>query len=126
MLSRFINKPNFPKIRSFQGVNKMARKNSKKNTDGTAPVPPVEAASAALPTAATTEETNLKAKRTTAKPTIVKTEPRANLVPINLDEEIRRLAYLMSERRGFAPGHETEDWLAAEHEVRERYHQHSA
>ena len=30
----------------------------------------------------------------------------------------------MSERRGFEPGHETEDWLAAEHEVRQRYHQH--
>jgi len=23
-------------------------------------------------------------------------------------------AYLRAERRGFAPGHETEDWLAAE------------
>ena len=26
-------------------------------------------------------------------------------------------AYLRAERRGFAPGHETEDWLAAEAEV---------
>lgn len=26
-------------------------------------------------------------------------------------------AYLRAERRGFAPGHETEDWLAAEVEV---------
>jgi hypothetical protein len=26
-------------------------------------------------------------------------------------------AYLRAERRGFAPGHETEDWLAAEIEV---------
>ena len=26
-------------------------------------------------------------------------------------------AYLRAERRGFAPGHETEDWLAAETEV---------
>jgi hypothetical protein len=60
------------------------------------------------------------------KPTLVKSEPRANLVPINLEDEIRRLAYLMSERRGFAPGHENEDWLAAEYEVRQRYHQQSA
>jgi hypothetical protein len=60
------------------------------------------------------------------KPSIVKSEPRANLVPINIEDEIRQLAYLFSERRGFTPGHETEDWLAAEHEVRERYHQPSA
>jgi hypothetical protein len=100
-------------------------KNSKKNTDGTAAVPPMEAASASS-TATISEETTLKVKRTIPKPTIVKTEPRANLVPINLEEEVRRLAYLMSERRGFEPGHETEDWLAAEHEVLQRYHQHTA
>ena len=101
-------------------------KNSKKSTDGTATVPPVEAVSAALPTVETNEEAAYKVKRTAPKPTIVKAEPRANLVPINLEEEIRRLAYLLSERRGFEPGHETEDWLAAEHEVRQRYHQQTA
>jgi len=63
------------------------------------------------------------ARKSTRKPEIVKTESRSNLVPINLEDEVRRLAYLMSERRGFVPGHETEDWLAAEHEIRERYHQ---
>ncbi len=66
------------------------------------------------------------ARKTARMPEIVKTEPRANLVPINLEDEIRRLAYLLSERRGFQPGHEAEDWLAAEHEVRQRYHQQSA
>ncbi|HEX4618093.1 MAG TPA: DUF2934 domain-containing protein [Steroidobacteraceae bacterium] len=30
---------------------------------------------------------------------------------------IAEAAYLRSEGRGFAPGHETEDWLAAEIEV---------
>jgi hypothetical protein len=60
------------------------------------------------------------------KPEIVKKEGRANLVPINLDDEIRRLAYLLSERRGFAPGHEAEDWANAEREVLQRYHQQSA
>jgi hypothetical protein len=64
------------------------------------------------------------------KPEIVR-EPRANLIPMkrvpaNLDDEIRQIAYLRSERRGFEPGHETEDWLAAEHEVLERHDQHSA
>jgi hypothetical protein len=32
---------------------------------------------------------------------------------------IRELAYLKSERRGFAPGHELEDWREAEQEVDE-------
>jgi Protein of unknown function (DUF2934) len=63
-----------------------------------------------------------KPKKSDKKTSIVKPETRANLVPINLEDEIRRLAYLLSERRGFEPGHETEDWLAAEHEVRQRYH----
>jgi hypothetical protein len=65
-------------------------------------------------------------RKTTRKPEIVKADNRSNLVPINLEDEIRQLAYLFSERRGFTPGHETEDWLAAEHEVMQRYHQHSA
>ncbi|HTT42098.1 MAG TPA: DUF2934 domain-containing protein [Steroidobacteraceae bacterium] len=30
---------------------------------------------------------------------------------------IAEKAYLRAERRGFAPGHDTEDWLAAEAEV---------
>lgn len=71
-------------------------------------------------------ETKSTVRKSTLKPEIVKTESRSNLVPINLEDEIRRLAYLMSERRGFQPGHEKEDWLAAEHEVRERYHQQSS
>ena len=101
-------------------------KNPKKNTDGTPIVPPVEGAIAAPSTTETSAESTAKTKRSVRKPAIVKAEPRANLVPINLEEEIRRLAYLLSERRGFTPGHETEDWLAAEHEIRQRYHQHSA
>jgi hypothetical protein len=67
-----------------------------------------------------------EAKKVARKPEIVRSEPRANLVPINIDDEIRRLAYLLSERRGFEPGHEAEDWTAAEREIRQRYHQQSA
>jgi hypothetical protein len=81
------------------------------------------AASAAVP-APETKKTDRR--KTARKPEIVRTEPRANLVPINLEDEIRRLAYLLSERRGFESGHETEDWLAAEREIRQRYHQQSA
>jgi hypothetical protein len=64
--------------------------------------------------------------KTTKKPELVASQTRANLVPINLDDEIRQLAYQLSERRGFQPGHETEDWLSAEREVRQRYKHMSA
>jgi Protein of unknown function (DUF2934) len=60
------------------------------------------------------------------RPEAVKTESRSNLVPINIEEEIRRSAYLLAEKRGFEPGHETEDWLVAEREVMQRYHLQSA
>jgi hypothetical protein len=78
--------------------------------------------------AATKNPTPMKTetRKTARKPEIVKGEARTNLVPISLEEEIRQLAYLLSERRGFKSGHETEDWLAAENEVRQRYRQHSA
>jgi hypothetical protein len=81
---------------------------------------------AAPPPFTATESKKSETRKPTRKPEIVKTEARANLVPINVDEEIRRLAYLLSERRGFEPGHEAEDWLAAEREIRQRYRQQSA
>ena len=56
----------------------------------------------------------------------VLTDSRANLIPIDLDGEIRRLAYLLSEQRGFEPGHETEDWLNSEREVLGRTEQQRA
>ena len=45
----------------------------------------------------------------------------ASVAPL-IDPQHRRAliaeaAYFRAERRGFAPGHETEDWLAAEAEV---------
>ena len=43
--------------------------------------------------------------------------PRANLTPEARHALIAEAAYLRAERRGFVPGHETEDWLAAEAEV---------
>jgi len=65
-------------------------------------------------------------KKNAAKPEIVRSDSRATIVPINLEDEIRRLAYLMAERRGFEPGHESDDWFAAEQEIRQRYRQYSA
>jgi Protein of unknown function (DUF2934) len=45
------------------------------------------------------------------------TPSRAQLTPELRHALIAEAAYLRAERRGFAPGHETEDWLAAEAEV---------
>jgi hypothetical protein len=45
--------------------------------------------------------------RSSAQPDLLKIRER----------RIREGAYLRSERRGFAPGHEVEDWLDAEQEV---------
>ena len=49
----------------------------------------------------------------------VRTKP-AQRAPVSPEERrsmIAEAAYLRAERRGFGPGHETEDWLAAEKEV---------
>ena len=71
-------------------------------------------------------ETAPETRKAARKPEIVRNDARANLFPINVEEEVRRLAYLLSERRGFEPGHESEDWLTAEREIRQRYRQQSA
>jgi hypothetical protein len=57
---------------------------------------------------------------------VVRTESRKNLVPINLEDEIRRRAYELYQQRGSGFGSEADDWLTAEREIRQRYHQHSA
>ena len=50
-------------------------------------------------------------------------EGRRNIVPINLEEEIRRRAYELFQERGGVPGAENEDWLRAEREILSRYQQ---
>jgi len=111
-------KPKFPK-----------KPNNTKDTSSLPPLPEATmetAAAAASGVSPATETRKPETRKTARKPEIVRSEPRANLVPINLEDEIRSLAYLLSERRGFESGHETEDWLSAEREVRQRYQQHSA
>ena len=103
----------------------MAKPKGPKKQNGEARVETVQASPAAATTAPEIEAAVPESQKT-RRPSIVRTESRANLLPINLEDEIRRLAYLLSERRGFEPGHEAEDWLAAEHEIRQRYHQQSA
>ena len=39
------------------------------------------------------------------------------VVPERRDALIAEAAYFRAEKRGFAPGHEAEDWFAAEREV---------
>ena len=43
--------------------------------------------------------------------------------PADLESEIRLRAYELYEQRGCIPGHETDDWVAAEREVRARHAQ---
>jgi hypothetical protein len=110
----------------------MAKAKFPKKINGDASVIPEAVVSTSLPATQTVsadpipEQPKAEPKKSVKKPALVRGETRTNLVPINLDDEIRRFAYLLSERRGFEPGHETEDWLAAEREIRQRYHQQSA
>jgi uncharacterized lipoprotein YajG len=57
---------------------------------------------------------------------VAKSDSRPHVVPINLEDEIRRRAYELAEQRGFSSGHETEDWLRAEREILQHYRQQSA
>lgn len=62
-----------------------------------------------------------KSKTAEVTPVQPVAESRKNVVPINLEEEIRRRAYEIYVERGSTPGSESEDWLTAEREVRSRY-----
>jgi DUF2934 family protein len=44
--------------------------------------------------------------------------PEATVPEEEVKAMIEREAYLRSEKRGFEPGHEEEDWLAAEAQIR--------
>lgn len=61
----------------------------------------------------TRPRTQAKAARTTK----AKAPQRAAVSAEDRRAMIAEAAYLRAERRGFASGHETEDWLAAEVEV---------
>jgi Protein of unknown function (DUF2934) len=98
--------------------------------DSVAPAPSPEvkvvAAQASAPSSKPATKLQSEVAPTPRKLEIAKPEPRKNLVPINLDDEIRRRAYELYEQRGGTAGSETEDWLRAEGEVQQRYHQRSA
>jgi hypothetical protein len=114
-------KPRFPKKN-----NEVKETTSNALPQSDASAIPGNGSPAVAVTEAQTTATAPEARKTTRKPEIVRNDVRANLVPINVEEEVRRLAYLLAERRGFEPGHEAEDWVTAEREVRQRYRQQSA
>ena len=63
-----------------------------------------------------TENSTLRRPARSRKP-LIPTLPPAQLTPEARHALIAETAYLRAERRGFVPGQETEDWLAAEVEV---------
>jgi Protein of unknown function (DUF2934) len=64
-----------------------------------------------------------RAKQTPATDLQLASDSKQNVIPINLEEEIRRRAYELYEQRGCEPGREHEDWLVAERELLSRYSQ---
>jgi hypothetical protein len=78
------------------------------------------------PTRAQSSEPRVAARVTKTPRKVAPVDPLGNLArympPFTEDcrAEIAETAYLKAERRGFAPGHELEDWLAAENEVEQR------
>jgi hypothetical protein len=52
--------------------------------------------------------------------TAVKASAPVVAAGVGRDEMVRTAAYFRAQRRGFAPGYEIEDWLAAEMEVHTR------
>jgi hypothetical protein len=109
---------------------KTNRPNQEQTSTGyPANLPDVKAATAETASAATVPQTEIRSetrKFEVRKPEPRKPEPRKNVVPINLEDEIRRRAYELYQQRGSAFGSEAEDWVTAEREVLQRYHQQSA
>lgn len=72
-------------------------------------------------TAAKTAAKTAVKKVAPAKTAAARRPPKAApSVPPDRESMVRMAAYLRAERRGFAPGYEIADWLAAEAEVNER------
>jgi len=92
----------------------------------TTPVSNPDVSAVVAETASAGVQPDAKIKAENRKFDVHKTEPRKNVVPINLEDEIRRRAFELYQQRGSASGSEAEDWLAAEREVLQRYHQQSA
>ena len=64
-----------------------------------------------------TDTASVRRAQRARKPATEAPTPRAQLTPESRRALIAETAYLRAERRGFTPGYETDDWLAAEAEV---------
>ncbi len=95
-------------------------------TDGEAVLSPSVEATAPKTVEEAAPKADGAARKIDGKADGKKSDSRGTVVPINLEDEIRRRAYELAEERGFQGGSETEDWLRAEREVLQRYRQHSA
>ncbi len=89
------------------------------------PTPIPATVNPAPPKAAAPKQKTTRAKTTAPATAVPATKPSAKLSAkksVEISEHARRgmiaeAAYLRSERRGFMPGYEVEDWLSAEAEV---------
>ena len=122
-LNSFINlgickeHPHMARSKSIPGTKPDRSKNQAVANSPTA-VPDGKTVAEAVPSKVNAEPRNYERR---------KPEPRSNVLPINVEEEIRRRAYELYAQRGYSSGHEKDDWLVAEQEVMQRYHQqHSA
>ena len=70
-----------------------------------------------------TKSKTVKGKAIAAKKKVVASKSKTKKVQaITVEEKLRMIeytAYMRAEARGFEPGHEMDDWLAAENEVEE-------
>ena len=69
---------------------------------------------------------NSRSKQVASTRVAIVPQRKKNSSTVDLEAEIRRRAFELYEERGRIPGHEDEDWLAAEREVRARYSRQSA
>jgi hypothetical protein len=117
--------PNMAKAKSPSGSKaNRVNPNTNSNTEQVSTAAPASTPEVKVVAAGTTpaEVAAVKATAEPRKLEVVKTEPRKNVVvPIKLEDEIRRRAYELYVQRGSASGSEAEDWLTAEREVRQRY-----
>lgn len=62
-----------------------------------------------------------KSKRKTTQPTQTAQVAKVTAQAVDIQDAIRARAYKLYEERGYEHGHDFEDWLRAEHEVRTRF-----
>jgi hypothetical protein len=124
--------PNMARSKSTSGGKGNRTNTNQEQTSNSNPanIPDVQAVAAETAPAESAPEP--KATPEPRKLGVVKSGSRkngadpVNLVPINLENEIRRRAYEIYQQRGPASGSEAEDWLTAEGEIKQRYRKQTA